>query len=360
VHFKIVEIRGRLRKVCKIDEFWEGILCYRSRPTSFWILCFALSLLLLQAVFEPLLFGVLGFGINIFFKYFLLAIVLIISFAAFFMPMFLVPLSLVGMVFEVYFKRVSKVWLLPPTVVLGGYVGLFVGERLIIDSLRNKNDHNNTNIDIPFDFEQHDLKINTNNSWLILNTNLPISYHPSDNDIYQNISRRLMQKNNCDEFKNTNSLRDKNIITESIRQPVGGFVGIDKAYCVLFFPEDPNRPIFEIEVETERRMHWWFGYTRVEILVISPDGSRHVFAGGSAEPVRLFPRWYLSCRRNYAFFIRGCEFDFSRSASRPLATGVGPHSSAMAQVARAMGLDFVKARDRRARDASGSTETDES
>jgi len=336
-------------------------LGYRTRPISFWILCFALALVPLQMIADPLLEGALGLGLRLplIFKYPLLAIAVVIVFGSVFLPMILVPLSFLGMIIEVYLKNVRKIWLLPPVIMIGGYAALFFGEYFIIYSLRAQNDSNNMNVQIPFDINENDLVLYSDSSWFVLNTDIPITYHMAGDDELFMESRRLIERKDCNHIRNINKRSRDKVRIVNFKTYLGGVYRYyknsnitDSNFCVLIYKEKSQRPLFEIKVETDERTHWWLNYNYMEIEVIAPDGERYIFSGGSARPVKLFPTWRVSCRKNRKTFIGSCEVFFHRSTSRSLSTGVRPHSSTMAHVARAMGLELVRQQDRRAQDVS--------
>ena len=208
-------------------------------------------------------------------------------------------------------------------------------------------------VQIPFDIDKHDLVSDVESSWFVLNTNIPVKYHLLSDDEHAVVSRRLLGSEDCDNFGNRESRNSKHIRRLPVYRSSRGRVNlVDQNFCVLAFPEKPSRPLFRIEVESEERKRLWLEYTHVEIKVITPDGKEYIFFDGSAKPLKLLPVWFISCKNNRAFFNRGCNFGYHRASARRLATGALPRSSAMSQVARAMGLEFIREEDRRGQDVT--------
>ena len=258
---------------------------------------------------------------------------------AMFWSVLLINAGMIGIIFEAATHRVSRWWLVLPTVFYGGYYAVALSEHIMLARLGASYQAANSTISIPFDYSRQVLVLRGDN-WgdvLVTSYGLPLQYEATGTTHATYRSIRLAPRPMCARIEDSDALIEAGFRQNKIYDGSGLSLAdrtVDARVCVLTAPGGPKQPTVTAERLEERDLYGSMPIKRVRTFVRAADGGRFELLGGRAAPLSWFPLPVFGCALVSSVAEWQCDALFWRNIFTPILPGRsygGPDTSALAK-----------------------------
>jgi len=267
--------------------------------------------------------------------------------------------AFVGVAIEVFTKRVSRWWLLLPSLWFGAYTAYAAFERYEIFQVGRQLEVANATVRVPFHTATQDLVFSKDDGdpdWLVGNYNLPVAYvSNTGREEADHWSVRIVSKNVCEKVEaelpfQTSSTLVSGVVDDAEGQYTGN---LDMKFCYLRRPEDPRKQVIKIERISSERKIGLIPATFTTTILTTPDNHHWVIKGGHALPLTWFPMPVMGCVGEWTNDdSQRCGIGFFRTRMAPINPKGSQFRSDIVALAQALGLRRIAASRRTAADPS--------
>lgn len=249
----------------------------RAYPTSIWFLVAAIAAFLIQVAPFP--------GIILMF------------FMAVIWPTILLYVSMLGTVLEVVARRVSPAWLALPLVPLVVYEAEAIRQHSVARHLTAQVRSTNDRVSIPFDPTRNDLVLSSDGSvvtdgdaeWLISLTSLPRVFQGKAGSFRSYVtagSRQCTRLSSVHTDATVLGVRTTDGSTERMPRDVA---------CIVATRDEPSLPTVRVTYAVMGFTAGGVPSSRTMVVVVTPDGRRHVVQKIVSSPLSWYPLFLAGC-----------------------------------------------------------------
>lgn len=270
--------------------------------------------------------------------------IVLMLFGAAFWSAILINCGMIGIVAEVWKRRVPHAWLILPLSFYGGYYTFAAIDYWSLHSLRRAADTANSAVSIPFAPSRQALVINGGGEGpvLIQNFALPVVYSSTSHTNAAYHSNRLVKTETCHAIRDLPAARAAGIMLSGFHN--GDETGdreLETRFCILTMPETPSLPLVTVTQDQKEARKGFMPVSVITTTVTMSNGRRFELRGGSAAPLRTFPLPVMGCALNSSNPSWDCNIGFMRAGFTPIVSGDTRYTRDSIALARALGLKPV-------------------